>query len=699
MKKIKFLLLLFFLSILSHQSHAQFSQEKQKHLDSLNFKINSKSSHDTTVALSYLEVASFYYLHHPDTAIIICKRAEKKSEEINFTKGKGDSYAFLGYLYGHQGDIHTALDYYHKSLKVLKEINDKEGIAISLNSIGYIYSNQGDIAKALEYYHKSLKIREEIKDKKGVATSLNNIGNIYDNQNDTHTALEYYNRSLKIREEIDDREGIARSLNNIGFIYGKQGNTFKALEYYNKSLTIREEIKDKKGIATSLNNIGNIFEDMGDIPAALEYHQKSLKIREEMNDKGGIAGSLKNIGYLELKSGNLSSAKEKALRGLALSREIGSPDHISANSGLISKVAKMQGNTKEALEMYELHILMRDSIKNEETEKASIKQQSKYEFEKQIAISDKEHEKQLAVSAEQEKKQRIISYSAGGGLVMVVLFSIFIFNRLRVTRQQKVIIENQKKIVEEKHKEITDSIQYAKRIQEAILPSISSIQENLSDQFLLFRPKDVVAGDFYWLEPYGDVVYFAVADCTGHGVPGAMVSVVCSTALSKAVLEEKITQTGKLLDRTRELVIERFAKSGEEVKDGMDISLCALNTKTLKLQWSGANNPLWIINNDQLNIYKPDKMPIGKYDKPKPFTTHDIQLDKGDIIYIFSDGYSDQFGGLKGKKFMSKQLENLIRSVYRKTLSEQKEILFNSFEAWKGQLEQVDDMCLMGVKV
>ena len=279
--------------------------------------------------------------------------------------------------------------------------------------------------------------------------------------------------------------------------------------------------------------------------------------------------------------------------------------------------------------------------------------------------------------------------------------------------EQKKVVEEQKKEVEktheklaethgklaEHHKEITDSIQYAKRIQEAILPSLQSMNEHIKNGFLYYKPKDVVAGDFYWLEKHGDKVYFAAADCTGHGIPGAMVSVVCSYALSKALLEENITQTGKLLDRTRELVIERFAKSGEDVKDGMDISLCSLNTKTLKLQWSGANNPLWIMRKGELDKYKPDKMPIGKYDEPKPFASHDIQLEKEDIIYIFSDGYPDQFGGPKGKKFMSKRLDNLIVSVYEKTMDEQKETLAKTFEDWKGELEQVDDVCMIGVKV
>ncbi|MBK6265383.1 SpoIIE family protein phosphatase [Marivirga sp. S37H4] len=260
-------------------------------------------------------------------------------------------------------------------------------------------------------------------------------------------------------------------------------------------------------------------------------------------------------------------------------------------------------------------------------------------------------------------------------------------------------ITEQKKVVEEKHKEITDSIHYAKRIQDSILPSEETLSKDLKDGFLLYLPKDVVAGDFYWMEQYHGKVFFAAADCTGHGVPGALVSMVCSNALSKTLLEENITETGKLLDRTRELVIERFAKSGGEVEDGMDISLCALDMKTMILQWSGANNPLWVMRNGNLLKHKADRMPIGKYPAPRPFSTHNFQLEKNDIIYVFSDGYPDQFGGPNGKKFMFKQLDKLLISIYTRKMNEQKEILQKSFEDWKGDLEQVDDVCIIGVKV
>ncbi|MDT8411686.1 MAG: two-component regulator propeller domain-containing protein [Vicingaceae bacterium] len=284
-------------------------------------------------------------------------------------------------------------------------------------------------------------------------------------------------------------------------------------------------------------------------------------------------------------------------------------------------------------------------------------------------------------------------------------------------------ISEQKQIVEDKHKEITDSIHYAKRIQQAILPTDEMINKTLKNNFLLYLPKDVVSGDFYWLESLpltpsegggisspsgrlGGASFIAVADCTGHGVPGAMVSVVCSNALSKALLEEGITDTGKLLTRVREIVIERFAKSGG-VRDGMDIALCSLKLSESSelsesyatLQYSGANRPLIIVRKGELIKIKPDKQPIGKFFEDRPFTTHDIPLQKNDMIYLFSDGYADQFGGENGKKFMTKQLYDLFAQIANKPLNVQKNILKETLIAWQGGYTQVDDICIFGVRV
>ncbi|OFY93314.1 MAG: hypothetical protein A3K10_17285 [Bacteroidetes bacterium RIFCSPLOWO2_12_FULL_31_6] len=342
------------------------------------------------------------------------------------------------------------------------------------------------------------------------------------------------------------------------------------------------------------------------------------------------------------------------------------------------------------------------------------------------------------------------------GLVLIlIVLTIFAFLRWRTAslRKAKNLLERtvrkrtselrtQKEIVEEKNKEILDSITYAKRIQSAILPPNKVVKEYLKESFIIYKPKDIVAGDFYWMEHKDGKVLFAVADCTGHGVPGAMVSVVCNNALNRSVREHGLTDPGKILDKSREIVVQEFEKSDQEVKDGMDIALCSLtfnvkglparsgtdgkfkNPKTVALlQYAGAQNPLWIIRdchtepvevldnpntsifrqakNDTLCILetKGNKQPIGKFENVVPFTTHTFELKENDIIYIFSDGYVDQFGGEKGKKFKTKSFRELLLEISSKPMEEQKVLIEKAFDAWKGSNDQVDDVCVIGVRI
>tara|TARA_B100000809_G_scaffold260974_1_gene308921 strand:+ start:5850 stop:7121 length:1272 start_codon:yes stop_codon:yes gene_type:complete len=295
------------------------------------------------------------------------------------------------------------------------------------------------------------------------------------------------------------------------------------------------------------------------------------------------------------------------------------------------------------------------------------------------------------------------------GVVFALSFTIIFYFRTIVNEFEEV---NKKKneLLRSSNEEIKASISYAKRIQQAILPSMTLINKNLPNSFVYYEPKDIVAGDFYWMhilpEPNGwdingDTILFAAADCTGHGVPGAMVSIVCHNALNQSVKEFGITQPNLILKKSRDLVIDTFSESTENVQDGMDIALCSLNTKTNILQYAGANNPIWIIRKEATDIeeYKADKYHIGKCDMMKSFTNHSIQLNKGDTFYIFSDGYPDQFGGPKGKKFKYKPFKELLLSIVKNPISKQREHLKNHFINWKGNLEQVDDICVIGVRI
>lgn len=298
----------------------------------------------------------------------------------------------------------------------------------------------------------------------------------------------------------------------------------------------------------------------------------------------------------------------------------------------------------------------------------------------------------------------------GVGIVLVIIFVIFMWNRylkkqIRLRKKAEAelqeslhMIKEQKLLIEEKNNEVMDSIQYAKRIQNALLPSDELLRDHFSECFVLYKPKDIVAGDFYWMDVIDEYSFVAAADCTGHGVPGAMVSVVCHNALHRAVMEFHLREPGEILDKTREIVINTFSKYDKNIKDGMDVALLVYNEKTKELKYAGANNSLYQIDtkNEELSEIKADKQPVGLYAKLNPFTTHIVDLSLGSKIYLFSDGYADQFGGMKGKKLKYKSFKEKLVKLSRESYQVQKETLDKEFEKWRGDFEQIDDVLVMG---
>lgn len=331
-----------------------------------------------------------------------------------------------------------------------------------------------------------------------------------------------------------------------------------------------------------------------------------------------------------------------------------------------------------------------------------------YEFEKKEALTKAAQDKKDALAATEMKKQQIIRYAVSGILILVILFTLFLYNRFRLIRKQKNIIElkerethTQKEIIEEKHKEITDSINYAERIQRSFLATTEMLDKNLKDYFVFFRPKDVVSGDFYWAGELNNGNFaFSCADSTGHGVPGAIMSILNISSLEKSIEEE--TEPNKILNKTRKIIIERLKKDGspEGGKDGMDCSLMVINKDRTQLSFAAANNPVFIVRNNELIEFKPDKMPVGKHDKDvESFNLQTTLLQKGDIIYTLTDGFPDQFGGEKGKKYMIKNLKELLIQIAPLSMQEQEQKLNEEFNLWKGKNEQVDDVCIIGLRI
>ncbi len=372
------------------------------------------------------------------------------------------------------------MECYQKSLKIQEEIGDKGGLAASFTNIGVNYNNMGDISKALEYYHKALTIQEEIGDKEGIAVSLHNFGFLYSQQKDYLKGLEYFHKSLKITEEIQNEKGMAISLNSIGYLTQQQGDLLKALEYYNKGLKIQSVIGDKRGIAISLNSIGSVYEGQGDIPMALEYYHKSLKLRKEIEDKEGMAFALDNIANALILKGDYSAACTFAKKGMQVAKELGFPENIRNSAESLKKIFQKQNKYKDAFEMFELEVKMRDSINNEETQKAAVKKQMQYQYETQAReLKNEQDKKDIIAKAELQQREKERNYFVLGFALVIVLAG-FIFRSYRQKQKANILIAQQKHEVEESRKEILDSIHYAKRIQRAMIPSDKFIQNNLN---------------------------------------------------------------------------------------------------------------------------------------------------------------------------------------------------------------------------
>ena len=538
------------------------------------------------------------------------------------------------------------------AIKLAGKVNDSLNISRANFGIGTYYFWNQNIDLSLKYIKESINYCPTKINPLEKATFLMSYGVVIQNQN-LEESIKYHEEALKIKRDVNAWNAIPISLNNLAELKLELKDTAKALQFLDESIVISSEYKidDAKVYAEFIKGI--ILSNQKDYNSAISHLEQSVEWWE-------------NNGYLK---------------------------DLPRAYNVLANTYKYKGESTLAMLTLEKLIFIKDSI-NEINKQQSIQElETKYETEKKELEIEKQT--QAAIVAKKSERMQLIVFSIIAFLLIVN--TIYFFNRYKKQKRDKETISDQKILLEVKSQEVKDSITYAKRIQNAILPSNKILKEQLLNCFILYKPKDIVAGDFYWMETVKDKVLFAAADCTGHGVPGAMVSVVCNYGLNRAVREFGLTDPGKILDKTRELVIQEFEKSEEEVKDGMDIALCSL--KGNKLQYAGAHNPLWIIRNDELIEIKANKQPIGQFDNPEPYTTHNVELQKEDILYIFSDGYADQFGGEKGKKLKTANLKKLLISYHKEPIEKQKQLLDDAFEKWKGDLEQLDDVCLLGMKI
>lgn len=627
-------------------------------------------------------------------------------------KGIGDAYNNLGRISYFKGDYATAIDNYMKSFLLRQQLGDSADMANSLSNIGVMYRKMNDYENALEYYMQALALKEKLGKKSEVLNVLNNIGGLYYYQLNTNKAMEYYNRTLSMAIELKDSNLIAATYNNLSLINDDKGKFKEALEQANLTLEIRKKLYDLAGQAAALNNVGRIYEHLGDEKKALEYYSASLKVMDETGDLPGAANTLYNIGGIYLKQ----KAYQKAIvyfdSSLALARAYRQRLQIRDDFHGLAHAWHYAGNADKSFNYFKQYIEMNDSIYSEQGLEKISEKEAKYQSERKardIEMLKRDNELKDLKQENEHKRQIVIVWSFVGGLLIALLTVFFLLNRNKIRKKANEKLQashneivKQKRIVEEKQKEIVDSINYAKRIQKAILPHSNLIKQYFTESFVVFKPKDIVSGDFYWLTETEHFYFYATVDCTGHGVPGGFMSMLGNSLLNEIIIEKSVYEPARILDLLREKIIASLKQTGDsgKSKDGMDMVLCRVKKDKSELVYAAANNPLWIIRNGNLLEYKADKQPVGiSVTELKPFSQTAVGLEKGDSIYTFTDGYADQFGGPKGKKFKYKQLAEMLVSLHQMPCAGQKEQIEKRFEEWKGQLEQIDDVLVIGVRI
>ena len=630
---------------------------------------------------------------------------------LNRKDKRGQSEAMNNMAFGlyYSGENDSAIKIFNQSVELSRSIGDSTFIPFALNRLGFIYREKGDFAKALVCYNQSLASNIDEKNKSEAANSYMNIGVVYNDQKNFTDALRYEEIGLKLYLETGEESRIANSYARIGNTYLEKTDTVMALDYYNRSLEMFTKINNLRGIAVCLNNLANIYKDKKDAPTAIGLYERALIIREKIGDKNGVALICNNVAVLYVAIGEYAKAVFYFEKALQIATALDYREQMKLNYFGLSEAYEALGDDSTALSYYKKYYAINDKIFNAENAAQINELSTKFDTErKQKAFESLTVENDLQV-------RRNIFMTAALGLLLILVFVIF-RNATKSKRanvllqQQKNEITSQKKIVDEQHRDILDSINYAKRIQRAVLPTQEEIHHLFPKSFVFFRPRDIVSGDFWWIGQSGKIKILAVADCTGHGVPGAFMSLIGNTALNEVVKEKHITDPGEILYHLAQNIVAVLKQEHREtdsansysmkgVKDGMDISLCALDEENGVLRFAGANNPLYYVQNGIMKEIKGNRQPVGVFEgELKPFTVHTIPFAGLEAVYLFTDGYADQFGGLHGKKFKYSQLQGLLFNSCKKDPQQQQKELAETFDAWKNSLDQVDDVLVAGIK-
>ncbi len=683
-----------------------------------------------------------------DNTLHAYKKAINIWEKTKNLRGLARNLGNVGAVYYVQGNYPKALDYNQKSLEIQEKLQDKIGIATNLSNIGNIYNDQNNLDLALEYYQKALAIREKIGDALAKAKIYNNIGAIYYQKDQLETALQYYRKTLQVREENKDKQGTAVVLNNIGMVYDRKGHDSAAI-YFVKSLEISRELKDKRSICYALTSLASIFSRAGKYPQSIQYAEEALQIAKTIGSPKEIEKAYFTL-YLSHKTqGNTNDA----LNNFELYKALHDSIFTHENSKMIANLeAKALLDKKEQ----EIKLLEKDhrlqEIENENqatllaytqkqaeadrlramamqteskrkadslfllAQKAQLEADNLRIQEEKIKAENKAQELAIAKAQEEKELHQTINYLVIVLLGLAVLIAVLIYRSRQRTKLTNVVLKTQRheiqeqktklegafKLLSQQSNRIQDSIRYAERIQQVILPTDTEIKEYFSDAFVVFRPKDVVSGDFYWFSEEENQLFLAALDCTGHGVPGAFMSMIGYTLLNEIIHHKGIYDTATILETLHQNVVITLKQTASNDNNGMDVCLCKIvenenHEKTL--YFSGAKRPLCRVRQGEMQQFAGTRRYIGgRTGTEKKFETQVIDLQKNDVIFLFSDGYADQ-NNVQRESFGSKRLFSLFKENAGLSCKTQKVILETALIDYMQQVEQRDDITIIGVKI
>jgi serine phosphatase RsbU (regulator of sigma subunit) len=564
------------------------------------------------------------------------------------------------------------------------------------------YNRLGDPKNSMSSLFTALGIADSIQDKKEIALCQYKIAVLFDRQEDNENSLAWGKKGLETAKQANDSALVASCLHRIGLVYSGQNKYDDALEVLNTSLDIRKKLGLKSGVAACMNAMGLIYTNKKEYDKAAFNITNAYTLWKEVGDEEGIAIATDNLASLFLSAQEPEKAVHYGLISFQQAQKIHSFVFMKEAALTLSSAYEQLKDHKKALEYYRRYSGIKDSLINEESSQKVAYIQSLFESDKQQAQIE---------SLQKEKRQEgQLRNTLIIAAILAALVALLALNRYRLKQKanQKLTEANEeirlsRDEIQAQKQEITDSIRYAKRLQEALLPSYRHMKRFLPGCFVLYKPKDIVSGDFYWVEQWGGKTLIAAVDCTGHGVPGAFMSVLGYSLLNRAVNELGLYKPALILNEMNKSVSRLLRQNKEEagMKDGMDMALLSIDMENKKLEFTGAFNPCYLIRNGQLQILRGDKFPVGAFvdDDVRLFTNQEHDLQPGDVLYIFTDGYADQFGGPKGKKFKHKQLQELLLSIHQKEPDEQNAQLNRTIMQWKGSLDQIDDILIVGIRI